>query len=64
MVLCHVISGPSTSLPLSIRPSVPPSLFPSLPPSPQGFLVVETNFRCYAYTASQLQTEILALFMR
>ncbi|CAI5457819.1 unnamed protein product, partial [Closterium sp. Yama58-4] len=30
----------------------------------QGFIVVETNFRVYAYTHSKLQAEILSLFMR
>lgn len=30
----------------------------------EGMLVVETNFRLYAYTASKLQTQILRLFAR
>lgn len=30
----------------------------------EGFIIVETNFRLYAYTASRLQTEILRLFER
>ncbi|CAI5494039.1 unnamed protein product, partial [Closterium sp. Naga37s-1] len=30
----------------------------------KGFIVVETNFRVYAYTQSKLQAEILSLFMR
>lgn len=30
----------------------------------EGFVVVETNFRVYAYTSSKLQTEILRLFVR
>lgn len=30
----------------------------------QGFLVVETNYRVYAYTSSPLQIAILALFIR
>ena len=30
----------------------------------QGYIVVETNFRIYAYTTSQLQTRILQLFLR
>ena len=30
----------------------------------QGFIVVETNYRVYAYTASALQAAILRLFCR
>ncbi|BBN14722.1 transcription initiation factor TFIIH subunit 4 [Marchantia polymorpha subsp. ruderalis] len=30
----------------------------------EGFVVVETNFRIYAYTTSKLQAEILRLFVR
>lgn len=33
-------------------------------PGVQGYIVVETNFRVYAYTTSQLQTKILQLFLR
>lgn len=32
--------------------------------SEKGFVVVETNFRVYAYTSSKLQTEILRCFTR
>ena len=31
---------------------------------PQGFVVVETNFRLYAYSTSKLHCEILRLFAR
>lgn len=30
----------------------------------EGFIVVETNYRVYAYTSSRLQTEILKMFVR
>ncbi|CAM6085516.1 unnamed protein product [Calypogeia fissa] len=30
----------------------------------EGFIMVETNFRVYAYTSSKLQSEILRLFVR
>ncbi|KAG0597222.1 hypothetical protein M758_UG322000 [Ceratodon purpureus] len=32
--------------------------------SSEGFVVVETNFKVYAYTSSKLQTEILRCFAR
>lgn len=32
--------------------------------SSEGFVVVETNFKVYAYTSSKLQTEILRCFTR
>lgn len=36
----------------------------SLTPGQSGFIVIETNYRIYAYTNSQLQIEILSLFTR
>lgn len=38
-------------------------VFCLLPPV-QGFVIVETNFKVYAHTGSQFQTELLSLFLR
>lgn len=47
----------------SSLPPLPTSLGPGLGTQTQGFIVLETNYRVYAYTDNPLQTAVLNLFV-
>ncbi|CAI5469801.1 unnamed protein product [Closterium sp. Yama58-4] len=51
-------------IPTHLAAALSSSLSESATSDSEGFIVVETNFRVYAYTQSKLQAEILSLFMR
>ncbi|CAI5990958.1 unnamed protein product, partial [Closterium sp. NIES-64] len=50
-------------IPTHLAAALSSSLSESATSDSEGFIVVETNFRVYAYTQSKLQAEILSLFM-
>ena len=57
------LASVSAALSSSLRPNDPSSSSSSASSAGKGFIVIETNFRLYAYTSSPLQISLLALFV-
>ncbi|KIV81991.1 hypothetical protein PV11_04135 [Exophiala sideris] len=61
--LATTLTSDSSSALSATNTTIGSSLSPSAAGSPKGFIIVETNYRVYAYTSSPLQIALLSLFV-